>query len=869
MEYKPNDGVELPMKNALRVLGRDLLRLLKNPTALVVVVVLVVLPSLYSWYNVRSFWDPYNNTGDVSVSIVNEDKGTDNDLVGHLNAGDMVVDELKKNDQLHWVFEDKATALEALKRGERYAVFIIPENFSQNLLSITEGSLIQPKLLYYVNEKVGPVSPKITDTGASTLDETLNSTVIETVSKVALQTMQSTAGDAKQSFSDKQQSVSGEFTQALGALDTILQTISDSQANIDTALGKINNNKTKLSDLGTSITDATQEILSLSEALANTQQQLSTYAGTASEDATNALDNVRSAQALTQSFGTTLITEFDAAHTKATDALNALSAQSVNVDGIISDLQTLAESAQEAGLSTTELEELIAHLDENRNNFNDLIATLTTLNGNFADNETALSNTLDSFYASSQTVIDTAGILSDTLFETRIPALAQDLASLSSAVESVASATENLLTTLDAAYATLDSLSSILEQSKTALSEVSTIVGQFKGSLEDSKVSFDTLGSAQTLNEIFGDGSTEPGKIASFIASPTKVTTEKLYPLNAYGSAMAPLFMNLTFWIGAFMLLVIMNQEVDREGIPRLTSREAYVGRFLLFAILVILQAIICCIGILFLGVQTISIPALFIASIVCSLSYLSVIYALSVSFQHIGKGLCIILVFAQIPAATGLYPIEMTSPFFQTLYPLLPFTYGIGALREAICGFYGYTYIFNLLILVVFFFVFFIIGVTLRPYTANINHTVAYGLKEAGIFNGEPATMKGREFSYQELGRALADQEAYQQQVLRRYQKLMSWRPRILRLSIILSVVIPIILGVVFAVTPAEKTVLLTIWLCWLAFLFVALIGLENYRYHLTKCLELGGLSVNDLAKLASHQHNLAAQSDGKESHE
>ena len=170
---------------------------------------------------------------------------------------------------------------------------------------------------------------------------------------------------------------------------------------------------------------------------------------------------------------------------------------------------------------------------------------------------------------------------------------------------------------------------------------------------------------------------------------------------------------------------------------------------------------------------------------------------------------------------------------------------------------------------LLVFFVVFFIIGVVLRPYAANINHTVASGLKQAGIFNGEPARLKGREFSYEELGRALVDQKAYQEQVLKRYQKLMDWRPRLLKICIILSVVIPIILGVVFTVTPAEKTVLLTIWLGWLAVLFVALIGMENYRYHLSKCLKLGGLSTEDLAELASHQHILSQTADGKESHE
>lgn len=857
------------MRNALHVLGRDLLRLLKNPTALVVVVVLVVLPSLYSWYNVRSFWDPYNNTGNVSVSIVNEDAGTDNELVGHLNAGDMIVDQLKQNDQLHWVFENKETALEALKKGERYAVFIIPQDFSQNLLSITQGALIQPKLLYYVNEKVGPVSPKITDTGASTLDETLNATVIETVSKVALETLQTGAGDAKTSFSNKQKEISEDFDNALAAIDSVQQTIANSQSGIDVALGQISEGETKLDELGTSITNASQEIQELSSTIAQAQDDLRAYSRDTSVVVSEALDKVRSAQSLTQSFGTTLLAGFDSAHTKASDALGAITAQSVNVDNIISDIQSLVDTIEATGISTTELQQLMNHLDENRNSFSDLIATLITLNDNFASNESSLANSLDTLNATANNTIDTAQYLSSTLFDTRIPALADDLTSLSNSVNSVASATSSLTDTLTAASSTLDSLASILTQTQTALGEVNTIVDQFRSNVEESKATFDSLGSAQTLNELFGDESSDLGKIASFIASPTKVVTEKLYPLNAYGSAMAPLFMNLTFWIGAFMLLVIMNQEVDKESIPTLTSRQAYVGRFLLFALLVILQAVICCVGIRFLGVQCASTAALFIASIASSLSYLSVIYALSVSFQHIGKGLCIILVFAQIPAATGLYPIEMTSSFFQILYPFLPFTYGIGALREAICGFYQYSFLFNILMLSVFFVIFFIIGVVLRPYTANINHTVAYGLKKAGIFNGEPAMLKGREFSYEELGRALADQKAYQQQVLKRYNKLMDLRPRLLKMCIILSVVIPVILGVVFAVTPAEKTVLLTIWLGWLAFLFVAIIGMENYRYHLSKLLKLGGLSISDLAEIASQQHHLIETSDRKESHE
>ena len=83
--------------------------------------------------------------------------------------------------------------------------------------------------------------------------------------------------------------------------------------------------------------------------------------------------------------------------------------------------------------------------------------------------------------------------------------------------------------------------------------------------------------------------------------------TVQLYPVDTYGAAMAPLFMNLTFWIGAFMLMVVLRQEVDSSGIRKLTLTQRYLGRFLLYALLVILQAVVCCAGLPVIGMHAVS----------------------------------------------------------------------------------------------------------------------------------------------------------------------------------------------------------------------------------------------------------------------
>ena len=111
------------MRNVLKILKRDLLRLLKTPQALVVVFALMVIPSLYTWYNVVGFWNPYDNTGNLTVCVVNQDAGGSSELTGELNVGERIVDQLHENNQLHWEFTDYDAAMNELKNKEEAARF--------------------------------------------------------------------------------------------------------------------------------------------------------------------------------------------------------------------------------------------------------------------------------------------------------------------------------------------------------------------------------------------------------------------------------------------------------------------------------------------------------------------------------------------------------------------------------------------------------------------------------------------------------------------------------------------------------------------------------------------------------------------------
>jgi len=129
------------MRNVLRILKRDTLRLLKAPAALIVVVALMVLPSLYTWYNVLAFWNPYEATGNLAVSVVNQDAGVKTELTGALNVGDKVADELLANEKLNFIAQGYDEALADLEVGDVYAVYVIPEDFSECLISPVTGQV--------------------------------------------------------------------------------------------------------------------------------------------------------------------------------------------------------------------------------------------------------------------------------------------------------------------------------------------------------------------------------------------------------------------------------------------------------------------------------------------------------------------------------------------------------------------------------------------------------------------------------------------------------------------------------------------------------------------------------------------------------
>lgn len=796
------------VKKAFQIFKRDILRLLKNPVALVITIGVCVIPSLYAWYNIVANWDPYGNTANIKVAVANNDQGTSNEYVGELNAGDETVSKLKENDQLGWVFTDADTAVEGVKSGEYYAAIIIPDDFSTNLTSMLTGTFTQPQLEYYCNEKKNAIAPKVTDTGAQTVEEQINETFVATVSETLVEKIQNAAGDLDAQGAETQGGILENVQRSNQALQDVRDALAGMQKTIATS----------------------------KEAGAKADETLSALSGQI-PSLVNALDKgdalLASARTSSRNFASSLnttlshgLTQMGKASSNANVAVGklsgAISAAGGKVDGALADVQMVINDVNriiidireitgiDSGLVLSALEEQLAELQTLKDALQDQSTDIQNSAGAIAG---AVSS-LDS--ATQQGISAMEGVQQD-MASTVLPQLSQGMDSFSEVSGDLTGVVASLEPTIAQARGVLAQLTTTLDQASSTMSQADSSLEKLQGTLSTAANDVAALRASESLDkldEILGASSAD---LADFMSSPVTLTTKAVYPVSNYGSGVAPFYTNLALWVGGCVLIAIIKLEVDGEGIGAFTATEGYFGRWLLLVVLGFVQAFIVCCGDLVLGMQCLR-PELFVlAGIFTSFVYVNIIYALASAFKHIGKALVVILVIVQIPGSSGMYPIEMMPGFFQRLHPLLPFTYGISAMRETIGGMYGMDYAINLGVLAVFLAVALFIGVKLRTLMLNLNLLFDKELERTGVMICEKDDRPRERFSLRWALRAMLDIAGYREDLILRAARFEERYPKLIKAGFMLVFGLPVVLFILTATLDLEiegKIIMLVLWI-------------------------------------------------------
>lgn len=525
------------------------------------------------------------------------------------------------------------------------------------------------------------------------------------------------------------------------------------------------------------------------------------------------------------------VTESALALTQAAVDINLASAQiagdiqtaKANVDTALAEARELVsynnqllESLRNSPVaSTDQVQKAISDIEAQNASLSSTITLLEQLANQLDNNAQAVKNATDTVANVAKTSADNLQKSAKDFQITILPEIDTSLDSLASAIGTLRGATESLRTLFDQESTLLTQLASMLEQSKSICAEVGLSLEALESNLESTYTDLRSLQNSASFKELTTLLGMNPDDVSSFMSSPVKLDTVTLYPVNPYGSGIAPFFSNLALWVCGFILMAIVRLRVDPAGLPRFSATQAYFGRWLFYVSIGIIQSLIICIGDLVLGIQCEN-PAAFIgAGVLAGFVYVNLLYALAYSMRHIGKALAVVLLVLQIPGSSGMFPVEMMPEFYQVLNPLLPFTYSIDAMREAIGGMYGAHYLIDMLILGGCFIpVGLFIGLMGVHFGYNVNTLFDAKLSQTELFASESVPKGAQWFRLRPVLLALMQTKQYREKIIARAMRFDTKYPLLMKIGWIALFAMPILMLVtliLFEGSPNEKLILLS----------------------------------------------------------
>lgn len=687
------------MGNVLRIFFSDLRNIGAHFFSLVIALSVLLIPALYAWVNIYANWDPYGNTGNVKIALASCDLGYIDEDGEYINAGQEIIADICKSEAIDWTpVEDPEDAINRVRSGEFYAALIMEENLSRNMYNITEALRDKnASITFYQNAKVNAIANKITTTAATTAEhniqvrylsiliETLLENVGETLDKLDAEERMDALVDMLTGLRNNLSKYS-EAVSSLRAIDTnLVSTIDEAlQRDYGISQGAIDN----ISAAEASIASVKGTVLGRLDRFDSQLSGIEDYITGLGGDAV-------SGEALAGLLSTVSATKSDMQSIR--DALPAGSAAANAADRMISQLTQMEEqikAAQEGGLSLP-VTDILGNWQEHLNN-------IRALNQNQLRPAVAL------------------------LFD----GMAKDTQTLYALLNSVDATMVNIPTVLESSRAALVSLGDTVNYLQSVLSGAAMTADK----LLDKVIELRDSGKLDELIQLL-DG--DPEEFAGFLSQPVQVVTEAVYPVENYGSAVAPFYSTLAIWVGGVVIAAIFKTEAEPEDyLPRrMKQRHLFWGRFATFFFLSLLQSFIIVWGDLhLLHCQCMEPLMFYICGALTSFVFTSLIYSLVLAFGDVGKAIIVVIMITQIAGSSGTYPIEILPPIFTSIYLFFPFPYAINAMREAMFGMYGLDIYVYLLELMVFAVLGLLVGLFVRRSFVRVKLYVEEEIERTGI---------------------------------------------------------------------------------------------------------------------------------------
>lgn len=701
--------------------------------------------------------------------MANNDKGYKSDLIPvRVNVGETIISTLHANDQLDWQFVKSDKAIDGVKSGEYYAAIVIPKGFSADMMTLFSPDIKHAQLKYYLNEKINPIAPHITDQGATTVVNTIDKTFAKTIAQVGLDLASSILHYSQSpQMAEYMRNLNGNLTTMADSLSGASQQVTaysqllGSANDIVDSTGKLLASATKA---GKQAQNALKQGKSGATSLTSAGANVTSSVNTALDQVSGAFDQV--AAKVNKAFDA-IDKDSDTAASQLTTLSEQVSSGESLYDTYITSLNHMRESVEQLPDSDSAKQALLEAIDRE----------ITLLEAAKGDSQKLAQQLKD---ASTQVTQDTAAAeRSRKEILNRITSAKQSISNvrdayatnvkpkidaLASTVSTLISQTDSMITQLSG---TTDSLNDVTSSVGTNIASIRSTLDGIATKLNSSATTLNTLitamnssdNGAENSNELKSLTTSNASTLSTLISAPVALHRVAVYPIANYGSAMAPFYTILSIWVGAIILCAMLKVTIsDREKahvlglgdtLPRIAGPSGpgnasrwglrldheYFGRYAIFALLALLQGTLVCLGdMYFLGVQANHALQFLAVGWLAALVFSNIVYTLTVSFGDIGKAVAVVLLVMQVAGSGGTFPIETLPKFFQMLYPFLPFPHAIDAMHAAMAGSYGNEYLLDMVYLALFLIPSLLLGLVLRKPVIRLNNWVSRNLESTKV---------------------------------------------------------------------------------------------------------------------------------------
>lgn len=734
------------MKNIWKIFTGDLKKLVKQPFALVIIIGLCVIPSLYAWFNIFANWDPYANTGGIPVAVVSLDKDYTRKDGSVVNMGESVLESLHSNTSVKWIFLDtEEEAREGVEAGKYYAAIVITDKFTYSMYNVFSDDFENPSLIYYQNQKSNAIATKITDTVAGTLQNTINETFI----KVAATTI----FEEGNSVSDQMQGDSyvEEFRADLEGLNdnlkeysAMIDTFRAGNDRLEAAITHVNYEipvmQKKLDATTASLNQSSQNLSSTRDTLSNFSTNVDTSMSTIQtslEDMKKILDQSKLADDTAQMTKdlNKVARDTNTLNGQVNNLLAALIEQ--RLEGSVSGGDASTGSGSGNTAATDAAIEALKAMQKELDMMNTVIGSVlestdeqaaekAKVNVNNAMNN--LKNVIDSCEDS---VSNMQGIYKNNL----VPQMQKVLTNMSDSLNQVTNLVNTLSSTVQNIGVVMEGVGDAVDGTSESLGQIQGVVDGISQKLTDLTEQLEGASEEEMMDILVRFLGGNPDSLGAYFASPVTMETIAMYPVATYGSAMTPFYSTLAIWVGSTILVALVKVKASPKNLKNVQSYQLYFGRYLLFLLLAQIQAAIIVAGDLWLLKVNIVEPGLFfLAASFTATAFSLLIYSLTLAFGDVGKAVCVIVMVLQIAGSSGTFPIELLPDIYQKIYIFFPFPYAITAMREALAGMYGTAYMTALAKLILFMLEGLLIGLVIRIPFVKLNHFVEERMEDTEL---------------------------------------------------------------------------------------------------------------------------------------